>query len=50
MAISRNEEDNLSNHNYKRSKSWQFALKELTTSLTKELHSGAPLLVMASTL
>jgi hypothetical protein len=50
LTISRNEEDDLGDHNYKRRKSWQSTLKELATSQAKELHFGAPLLVMVATL
>jgi hypothetical protein len=50
LVVSRNEEDNLGDPNYKRSRPWQFALKELATSLAKELHFGTPLLAMVTTL
>jgi hypothetical protein len=50
LAISRNEEDDLGDPNYKRNRSWQFALKEIATSPVKELHFGTPLLAMVTTM
>jgi hypothetical protein len=43
-------EENLSNFNYKRNKSYQYVVKELDTNMVKMLHFTVLLLVMVATL